>query len=185
MRAGMDPMSSWFHDERRFKRSGDAIEGIPQAAECRGDETNRSLCASDAANLGVPDQEWSERQTMSTTVYVIGFEPAQHAWIEAALGRGVDRVVRVDDSDAWLAHAPSGPGQCLIASADVDGAAILRLVRALRGQGNTLPVIVLGPHSEFRTAVDIARLEATDFLERPVSIRVLRAAVRRIQTDPQ
>jgi DNA-binding NtrC family response regulator len=42
-----------------------------------------------------------------------------------------------------------------------------------------LPVIVLGSHHAFRTAVDIARLEATDFLERPVSVRQLRAAVRR------
>lgn len=121
---------------------------------------------------------------MSTIVYVIGFESVQHAWIEAALGRSVDRLVHVDDLNAWLANAPSGPGQCLIASADVDGAATLRLVRALRDQGNTLPVIVLGPHTEFRTAVDIARLEATDFLERPVSVRDLRAAVRRVRTDP-
>ena len=120
---------------------------------------------------------------MSTTVYVIGFDPAQHAWIEAALGRGIDKVVQVHDSTAWLAHAPSGPGECLIASADLDGAATLKLVRTLRGQGNTLPVIVLGPHSEFRTAVDIARLEATDFLERPVSVRDLRAAVRRVRAD--
>jgi DNA-binding NtrC family response regulator len=40
-------------------------------------------------------------------------------------------------------------------------------------------VIVLGSHRAFRTAVNIARLEATDFLERPVSARQLRAAVRR------
>jgi FixJ family two-component response regulator len=42
-----------------------------------------------------------------------------------------------------------------------------------------LPAIVLGPHSAFRTAVDIARLDATDFLERPVSESELRRAVRR------
>ena len=34
----------------------------------------------------------------------------------------------------------------------------------LRGRGATLPVIVLGPHGAFWTAVEIARLEATDFL---------------------
>jgi FixJ family two-component response regulator len=42
-----------------------------------------------------------------------------------------------------------------------------------------LPVIVLGSHGAFRTAVDIARFAATDFLERPVSARQLRAAVCR------
>ena len=53
----------------------------------------------------------------------------------------------------------------------------LKLVRELRDRGATLPVIVLGPYSAFRTAVEIARLEATDFLERPVSARQLRTAV--------
>jgi FixJ family two-component response regulator len=68
-------------------------------------------------------------------------------------------------------------GACLVASAEPDEAATLKLVRELRGRGATLPVIVLGPDSAFRTAVEIARLEATDFLERPVSARQLRAAV--------
>jgi FixJ family two-component response regulator len=53
------------------------------------------------------------------------------------------------------------------------------MVRELRAAGATMPVIVLGPYSAFRTAVSIARIEATDFLERPVSVRQLRAAVRR------
>ena len=44
-------------------------------------------------------------------------------------------------------------------------------------------MIVLGPHSAFRTAVDIARLTRTDFLERPVSVRQLRAALRRAVND--
>jgi len=47
----------------------------------------------------------------------------------------------------------------------------------------SLPVIALGPHTAFREAVDIARLEGTDFLERPVTARQLRAAVRRACTD--
>lgn len=42
-----------------------------------------------------------------------------------------------------------------------------------------VPVIVLGPHTAFRSAIDIARLDATDFLERPVSMRQLHAAVCR------
>jgi two-component system response regulator PhoP len=122
---------------------------------------------------------------MSTTVYVVGFDPSERAWVRAALGRSAHAVVDVAEGEDLLAHMTSGPDQCVIASADVDGAATLALVRALRRQGILLPVIVLGPHSEFRTAVDIARLEATDFLERPVSARELRAALRRIRPDPQ
>lgn len=122
---------------------------------------------------------------MSTTVYVVGFKADERAWIESALGRITDAVVFVDDGDVLLAKPPCGSGHCLIASADVDEAATLSLVRELRRRGVALPVIVLGPHTAFRTAVDIARLEATDFLERPVSVRELRAAVRRVRSDPR
>lgn len=116
---------------------------------------------------------------MPTHVYVVVADSHDRAWIESALVGWVDSVVFLDDVDGLLAKPPRGPGHCLIASADEDQAATLRLVRELRNSGANVPVIVLGPHTAFRTAVDIARLDATDFLERPVSVRQLRAAVRR------
>jgi len=116
---------------------------------------------------------------MATTVYVVDPDPAERAWIQSSLGRSSAAVVFVDDGQALLANDPGPEDACLVASAEPDAAATLELVRELRRRGATLPVIVLGPHSAFRTAVDIARLEATDFLERPVSARQLRAAVRR------
>jgi len=78
-----------------------------------------------------------------------------------------------------IAGLPGGPGRCLILTADKDETATLHLIREIRRLGNDIPVVVLGPHSAFRIAVEIARLEATDFLERPVSVRQLRSAVRR------
>jgi hypothetical protein len=65
----------------------------------------------------------------------------------------VDAIVFVDDGPALIASLPRGPGNCLLASADTDDAATLKLVRELRSSGATLPVIVLGPHTAFRTAV--------------------------------
>jgi FixJ family two-component response regulator len=116
---------------------------------------------------------------MPTTVYAIESDPDERSWIESTLAPTVGAVVFLDDGATLLARPPSGEGACLIASAEPDAATTLELVRELRTRGSTLPVIVLGPHSAFRVAVDIARLEATDFLERPVSVRQLRAAVRR------
>ena len=116
-------------------------------------------------------------ELMPTTVYAIEADPDERSWIESALAPTVDTVVLLDDGAALLARLPSQEGACLIASAEPDAAATLELVRELRSRGSTLPVIVLGPHSAFRIAVEIARLEATDFLERPVSARQLRAAV--------
>jgi FixJ family two-component response regulator len=114
---------------------------------------------------------------MATTVYVIEPDPDERTWIQSALAPSVDSVVVLDDASALLANPLASEGACLVASAEPDEAATLKLVRELRGRGATLPVIVLGPHSAFRTAVEIARLEATDFLERPASARQLRAAV--------
>ncbi len=114
---------------------------------------------------------------MPITVYVIDPDPDERTWIQSALARNVDAVVVLDDGATLLACLPVPEGACLIASAEPDEAATLKLVRELRGRGATLPVIVLGPHSAFRTAVDIARFEATDFLQRPVSARQLCAAV--------
>jgi len=114
---------------------------------------------------------------MPITVYVIDPDPDERAWIQSALAPIAGTVVVLDDGAALLARLGSDEDACLVASAEPDNTATLKLVRELRDRGATLPVIVLGPHSAFRTAVDIARLEATDFLERPVSVRQLRAAV--------
>jgi DNA-binding NtrC family response regulator len=122
---------------------------------------------------------------MPTHVYVVAADSHDRAWIESALVRWVDSLVFLDDVRGQLAKVPRAPGHCLIASADEDEAATLRLVRELRSSGATLPVIVLGPYTAFRTAVDIARLDATDFLERPVSVRQLCAAVRRACSETQ
>jgi DNA-binding NtrC family response regulator len=118
---------------------------------------------------------------MPTTAYVVVADPDDRAWIESALARDlVDSVTFANHDVAQLASLSGGPAHCLILSADEDEGATLQLVRELRRLGNDLPVIVLGPHKAFRTAVEIARFEATDFLERPVSVRQLRAAVRRV-----
>lgn len=117
---------------------------------------------------------------MSTTAYVVVADLQDREWIASALGYDLVGSVTFATADAAeLARLPGGPDHCVILSADEDDAATLQLVRELRRLGNGLPVIVLGPHSAFRTAVEIARLEATDFLERPVSVRQLRSAVRR------
>jgi DNA-binding NtrC family response regulator len=114
---------------------------------------------------------------MPITVYVIDPDPDERTWIESALAPIAGTVVVLDDGAALLARLGSDEDACLVASAEPDNTATLKLVRDLRDRDATLPVIVLGLHSAFRTAVDIARLEATDFLERPVSARQLRTAV--------
>jgi len=122
---------------------------------------------------------------MSVNVYVIEPDTAERQWLGGALARLSDSVVMLDDGvESLLADPPHGPA-CLVAAIDPDDAAqTLEHVRRLRDAGLMLPVIALGPHSAFRTAVDIARLAQTDFLERPVSAHRLRLAVSKALAAP-
>jgi FixJ family two-component response regulator len=114
---------------------------------------------------------------MATTVYVLDPDPVERARIGAALASHVDAVVFLDDIGALPAHP--GENACLLVSAEAAEPGAVAIIRELRRCGNMIAVIALGSHAAFRSAIDIARMEATDFLERPVSDRDLRRAVRR------
>jgi DNA-binding NtrC family response regulator len=116
---------------------------------------------------------------MVANVFVLDADPQERKWIESALAPISHGVVFLEDELELLAHVGCRGEVCLIAFADRDEVRALDLIRKLRRAGSRLPVVVLGHHSAFRTAVDIARLEGTNFLERPVSVRELRVAVRR------
>jgi DNA-binding NtrC family response regulator len=121
---------------------------------------------------------------MANTVYVLERDPAERKWIESALVVRAGTLLFLDDAAALLTRLPAQPGDCLVCDAEPDATAALELVRSLRQRGETLPVVMIGPYSAFRTAVDVARLAATDFLERPVSAQRLRAALRRATSPP-
>ena len=115
---------------------------------------------------------------MPATVLVINPDDADRRWIVSSLASTAYVPEFFADEAALFARLPAEESQaCLVAFAEPDADAALVLVRELRRRAPTLPVIVLGPHSAFRMAVNVARLPATDFLERPVSSRQLRVAV--------
>ncbi|MET0345921.1 MAG: hypothetical protein ABW218_06635 [Casimicrobiaceae bacterium] len=114
---------------------------------------------------------------MPATVLVINPDDADRRWIVSSLASTAYVPEFFADEAALFARLPAEAPACLVAFAEPDADAALVLVRELRRRAPTLPVIVLGPHSAFRMAVNVARLPATDFLERPVSSRQLRVAV--------
>ena len=114
---------------------------------------------------------------MPATVFVINAGNDNSRWIASALALPAYVVVLADNVAAIVAQLHADEAACLVTFTEPDADAALRLVREVRGSVPQLPVIVLGPHSAFRTAVDIARLPATDFLESPVSSRQLRQAI--------
>ena len=114
---------------------------------------------------------------MTLTAYVVDPDPEERNWIEATLSPSVEAVRSLDDAEALLAVLGVREGTCLIVSVEPNEAAALELVRELRLSGSNIPVIAVGSGTAFRTATEIARLEFTDFLERPMTAHKLRVAV--------
>ena len=112
-------------------------------------------------------------------VFVINADNDDRGWIASALASPAFGVEFIDDGAELFARLQGEQPACIVMFAEPDADVTLQLVRELRQRAPTPPVIVLGPHSAFRTAVNIARLPATDFLERPVSSRQLRMAVNK------
>jgi DNA-binding NtrC family response regulator len=123
---------------------------------------------------------------MFNTVYVLERDEDECRWIEAVLAGEVRTLVFLQSGATLLDWLAAHGGDCLLCSAEPDADAALELVRSLRRNGQALPVLMIGPHSAFRTAVDVARLSSTDFLPRPLSAQRLRAALRRVtgNADP-
>jgi DNA-binding NtrC family response regulator len=114
---------------------------------------------------------------MRPTAYVVNPDPEERKRIEAILSPGVEVVCGLGDAEALLAVLGDRDGVCLIVSLEPIESAVRELVCELRLSGNEIPVIVVGSGTAFRTATEIARLEFTDFLERPLTTHKLRAAV--------
>ena len=112
-------------------------------------------------------------------VYIVDSDPQERHWIESTLSTSVGAVRCLDDAEGVLALLDARVGACLLVSVDPDEGSAIELVRKLRQSGNMIPLIAFGSESAFRTATDIAQLEFTDFLPRPLSAFKLRAAVRR------
>lgn len=119
------------------------------------------------------------RGAMLKTVYVLERDADECRWIESALAGEVRTLVFLRDGGTLFDWLAAQGGDCLLCAAEPDAAAALELVRSLRRHGESLPVVMIGTHSAFRTAVDVARLAGTDFLQRPISAQRLRAALRR------
>lgn len=79
-----------------------------------------------------------------------------------------------DSAESYLADHSRAPG-CLITEVTLPGMSGLDLLRLLRADGTTPPVILLGEEADVRAAVTAMREGAVDFIEKPhIDIAILR-----------
>ena len=79
-----------------------------------------------------------------------------------------------DSAESYLAGGRAASG-CLIMEVTLPGMSGLDLLKLLRANGTTPPIILLGEESDIRAAVTAMREGAVDFIEKPhVDIAILR-----------
>jgi FixJ family two-component response regulator len=111
-----------------------------------------------------------------SSVYVVAPDRPERERIVRALAGHVQAVTTFDRGQDFFAHPCAGGHACVVV-VDLE-LTDMRTLDFVTSAGRNLPVIVLGHADDVSVAVNMIRAGATDFLDRPVDDRRLRAAVR-------
>lgn len=88
-----------------------------------------------------------------------------------------------DSADAFLAKATAAPAGCVVSDIRMPGTDGIALLRRMRENGWTAPVVIITGHADVPLAVEAMKQGAVDFVEKPFDdVRLLstvRAALER------
>ena len=113
------------------------------------------------------------------TLYIVAPLPGESSRIAEALSADPLELRACDNAEELLAQLGTGACGCVVAPADLPGMGIRSLIEEIRRRQLCLTVVVLGREDDLRVAVDLVRAGAAEFVEHPLNVRHLRAAVRR------
>jgi two-component system response regulator FixJ len=118
------------------------------------------------------------RMSATRTVHVVDDDPAMRDSLRLLLEASGFVVRTFDSAGALLGASPTGLGCVLtdVRMPDIDG---LALLRRLREEGNSLPVIVMTGQGDIAIAVQAMKAGAVDFLEKPFEDTSLFEAIGR------
>ncbi len=116
----------------------------------------------DAQPLAVIDDDESVREGLSRLLATAGW-----------------RVRSFASTGAFLAEGGSHSFACLVLDVRMNGLSGLQLYERLRQEGRAPPVVFLSGHGDIATAVEAMKLDAVEFLQKPVTEDELFAAIRK------
>jgi two-component system response regulator FixJ len=119
------------------------------------------------ASIFVVDDDDAVRDSLAFLFRSSGYRVQAYASAQEALA-GID---------------PEAQG-CVVTDVRMPGMSGVDLLRELKGQGRTLPVIVITGHGDVPLAVEAMKAGAADFLEKPFAEEALLSAVRRALDAP-
>lgn len=114
-----------------------------------------------------------------TLIHVIDDDEAVRDSVEFLFSTADMAVRTYESAGAFLASLELGVAGCVVTDVRMPDMSGLDLLRALRGQGINLPVVVITGHGDVPLAVEAMKAGASDFLEKPFDDERLLAAARR------
>jgi FixJ family two-component response regulator len=117
---------------------------------------------------------------MTHTLYLVEPDPTERRRLQSVLAAAVDTVVAFESIETFFAQASELEGECLVVSAALPESGLLALFETLQRRVAALPVLVLDRDTELRTAVNLMRAGAADFIEPGFGDRRLLAAVHQL-----
>ena len=116
---------------------------------------------SDKPTIHVIDDDAAMRDSLAFLLDVNGFKPQVY-----------------ESADDFLGGADRAALNCVISDIRMPGLNGIELVRKLKGQGSSCPVILITGHGDVALAVEAMKAGAVDFIEKPFDDAALLGAIR-------
>jgi two-component system response regulator FixJ len=113
-----------------------------------------------------------------TVIYVIDDDAAMRDSLAFLLDVNGFKPQVYETADAFLAGVSAARPTCVISDIRMPGMNGIELVRKLKGDGSSCPVILITGHGDVALAVEAMKAGAVDFIEKPFDDTLLLDAIR-------
>jgi two-component system response regulator FixJ len=116
--------------------------------------------------------------TDKTVIHVIDDDAAMRDSLAFLLDVNGFRPQVYESADVFLVGADRKALNCVISDIHMPGLSGIELVRKLKGEGSSCPVILITGHGDVALAVEAMKAGAVDFIEKPFDDAALLGAIR-------
>jgi two-component system, LuxR family, response regulator FixJ len=111
-------------------------------------------------------------------VHIIDDDDALRDSLSFLLSSAGIEATTYDSAAAYLNNARRGASGCIVTDVRMPGVSGIDLLRKLKSDGSSVPVIIMTGHGDIPLAVEAMKLGAFDFLEKPFDDDALLTSVR-------
>jgi two-component system, LuxR family, response regulator FixJ len=111
-------------------------------------------------------------------VHIIDDDDALRDSLSFLLSTAGIATIAHDSAAAYFSDSRRGASGCIVTDVRMPGISGIDLLRKLKADGSSVPVIVMTGHGDVPLAVEAMKLGAFDFLEKPFDDDALLASVR-------